>query len=136
MSCCCLNYSLPNTKLEAAIKMIYFGKDGQAMLSRCSPLCAANLATEMGIYVRQSVWAESSLKFSLQNRTVEKAVTALYLQGTDLQKHWELLGCTGKDLFILYVCCYFRYRRSVIDWTLEREDKTEKIGAVTFLEIL
>lgn len=110
-----MNYSLPNTKLEAAIKMIYFGKDGQAMLSQCSPLCADNLATEMGIYVRQSVWTESSLKFSSQKRTIEKAVTALYLQGDDLQKHRDLLGCTGKDLFIQYVCCYFRYCRSVID---------------------
>lgn len=34
----CSNYSLPNTRLEAAIKMIYFWKDGQTMLFRCSPL--------------------------------------------------------------------------------------------------
>lgn len=40
----------------------------------------------MGIYVRQSVWPKSSLKFSLQKRTVEKAVAAVHLQGGDLQK--------------------------------------------------
>lgn len=72
VSCCCSSYSLPNTKLEAAIKIIYFGKDGQAMLSWCSTWWADNLVTEMVIYVHLSVWRESSLNFSLQRGQLKR----------------------------------------------------------------
>lgn len=41
--------------------------------------------------MHQSAWPGSRLKFSLQKRTVEKAVTALHLQGGDLQKHRHLV---------------------------------------------